>query len=272
MGLKKLLICWIEKKKPHFKYAWLRFPIWVTWFSAIIGFLSLISFQFYCSIFIILGSIVLSYTIPFCFSFFIKEYQIITTGKSTVTLLFGNILEQDCFVITTNRYFDVEPDDNYISPLSLLAKFVNNYYPDKISLLEQDIRKQLKVRKNSQINPRDYGTTVRIDNESKIIYLMAFTDRDKNDQPEDFYITSIRAFLRFIANENHGRVVSVPLFGSNNNLSNSGFMSKSMALESLLAMIKLFEIENQRSELKIQIVVLPEDRAEIIDTVAKYAR
>lgn len=265
-----------QKFKKHLKYASSRFSHWIAKFSVLIGILAVIPLQNYLSclalICIVLAIFALAFIIPLVGSYILKEFRISTIGKSTVTLKFDDLLEQDCFVITTNLNFDVEPDEKYISSLSLLAKFVKMYYPNDISLLKQEIQKQLSVPKNRQIKPRDYGTTVRIDKESKIIYLMAFTDRNKNDQPEDFYITSIREFFKTIANENHGRVVSVPLFGNNNNLSNSGFMSKSMALESLLTMIHVFEIENQRSELKFQIVVLPEDRAEIIDTVAKYAR
>ena len=36
-------------------------------------------------------------------------------------------------------------------------------------------------------------------------------------------------------------------------------------------MINQFEIADQRSELKIEIVVLPEKRAELIDTIAFYS-
>lgn len=260
----------------HIKYAWHRFPFWISWISVIIGIIAIIPFFDQCSIFVPIAIVALcfltAFIMPLLNSIFKKEYKIATIGKSSISLRFGSIFDQDCFVVTTNRNFDVTPDDQYISRTSLLAKFVDAFYPNSLSSLMNEISSQLGTNNEGAIKRQQYGKTIQINHGSKIIYLMAFTDRDKKKQPDDFYITAIRGFLKEISNANHGRTISIPLFGSNNSLSNSGFENNSVALESIVTMIKLFEIENQRSELKIQIVVLPETRAEIIDTIAKVSK
>lgn len=260
----------------HFKYACHRYSFWLSWLSVLIGIVAIIPFPEQWSvagpIITVLICFLSAFLIPFIGAFFKKEYSIATIGKSTISLRFGSLFEQECFVVTTNRNFDVTPDAHYISSTSLLAKFVDAFYPNDITSLKNEIASQLGTNNDGSIKRQQYGKTIQINKESKIIYLMAFTDRNKNNQPDDFYIKAIRGFLKEISNSNHGMTVSIPLFGSNNSLSNSGFSNDSVALESIVTMIKLFEIENQRSELKIQIVVLPEKRAEIIDTIAKLAK
>ena len=260
----------------HIKYACRRYSFWISWLSVIIGIVAIIPFPeqwpIIVPIVIVAMCFLSAFIIPFLGSFIKKEYSIATIGKASISLRFGSILDQECFVITTNRNFDVTPDDHYISRMSLLATFVDTYYPNNLSSLINEITSQLGTNTDGTIKRQQYGKTIQINKESKIIYLMAFTDRQKSDQPDDFYIKAIRGFLKEVSNSNHGRTICVPLFGSNNSLSDSGFENDSVAFESIVTMIKLFEIENQRSELKIQIVVLPEKRADIIDTIAKLAK
>lgn len=260
----------------HIKYACYRYPFWIGWLSVIIGIVAIIPFPEQWSIAVPIAIVALcfltAFIMPLLNSIFKKEYKIATIGKSSISLRFGSIFDQDCFVVTTNRNFDVTPDDQYISRTSLLAKFVDAFYHNNVSSLISEIASKLGTNSDGTIIRQKYGKTISINKESKIIYLMAFTDRDKNKQPDDFYISAIRELLKEISNSNHGRTISIPLFGSNNTLSNSGFANYSVALESIVTMIKLFEIENQRSELKIQIVVLPETRNDIIDTIAKLKK
>ena len=55
-----------------------------------------------------------------------------------------------------------------------------------------------------------------------------------------------------------------------NELSDSGFNDSAETLNSLIAMINCFEIINQRSKLKLKIVVKEKKRADIIDMIARY--
>ena len=105
-----------------------------------------------------------------------------------------------------------------------------------------------------------------------IVYFLAFTDRVKSQQPEDFYIKTTQKFFRTICDENHGKRICLPLIGDNNNISDSGFTSSEVCFQSLIAMINNFEIVNQRSELKLKIVALPEKRSELIYVVSQYSK
>ena len=260
----------------HLKYAWHRYSFWLSWLSVFIGIAAIIPFPEQWSIavpiVIVLICFLSAFIIPLLGSFVKKEYSIATIGKSNISLRFASLFEQDCFVVTTNRNFDVTPDDHYISRTSLLAKFVDVFYSNNASPLISEIASQLGTNNDGTIKRQQYGKTIQINKDSRIIYLLAFTDRKKSDQPKDFYFKAIYGLLKEISNANHGKTISIPLFGSNNNLSNSGFDNASIALESIITMIKLFEIENQCSELKIQIVVLPEMRSEIIETIAKQKK
>ncbi len=260
----------------HFKYACYRYSFWLSWLSVIIGIVAIIPFpeQDSIAVPIIIVAICFfsAFIIPYFGSFFKKEYSIATIGKSTISLHFGSIFEQDCFVVTTNRNFDVSPDDIYISRESLLAKFIDTFYPNDESSLISEIASKIGTNNDGTIKYQQYGKTIQINKESRIIYLLAFTDRKKSNQPKDFYFKAVYGLLKELLNANHGKTISIPLLGANNNLSNSGFDNASIALESIITMIKQFEIENQCSELKIQIVVLPEMRSEIIDTIAKLKK
>ena len=257
--------------KNYFRYAFSRYPYWLSVFSVLIGIIGILPMCSYLAFVLVVLCFIFSFLIPFISALSKRKYKLKTIGKTKLSISFGNILDKDCFLITTNRNFDVKPDGVYISPDSLLGKFVEKYYPNNVSELERLIKEQLPQDSNNQIKPIAYGKTIQINQENKIIYFMAFTDRKKNNQPEDFYIKSVQGFLKEINNANHGRTIYIPLLGDNNNLSRTGFSESKQALKSLITMINQFEIADQRSELKIEIVVLPEKRAELIDTIAFYS-
>lgn len=256
--------------KKHLKYACSRYLVWLDIFAVIIGIVAVLPLCFPVSIVAVVICFIAPFVIPFIGSFRITKYDLREIGKSKISYTFGDLFEQECIVITTNIYFDVEPDGKYISSDSLLGHFVKKYYSDDIDSLKIQIKDKLKSDENGYIEKQEYGKTISINKDGKIIYFMAFTDRQKSNQPEDFYIRAIRRFLQTLSEENHGKVVSVPLFGSNNNLSNTGFSERGIALEAFITMLNEFSIMNQRSELKINIVSLDSERAEVIDYIAKY--
>lgn len=221
---------------------------------------------------IVIFCFVLAFVIPFLDSYKRRTFKLKTVGKSNVLFAFGDLFNEECFVITTNRHFDVDPTGEYISDGSVLGKFVNEYFRNNANKLEDLIKTELYKDKGGNSAPFEYGKSVKIQLEGKVIYFLAFTDRNKADQPEDFYIQAIQTFFETIINENHGKTIAVPLLGDNNNLSNSGFSNSEMSFTSLIAMINNFEIVNQRSELKLKIVALPEKRSELINVVLSYSR
>lgn len=214
---------------------------------------------------------VLPLLIPFFASFIKKEFTIKTIGKAKVCSIFGNILDEDYIVITTNRYYDINPTGEYISEDSVLGIFVRNYC-DNIGELEESLKAHLERDGDGNIIPAQYGEYVKREVCGKTVYFLVFTDRNKCDQPADFYIQAVQGFLNRIVNENHGKTICMPLLGDNNNLSDSGFSTSEMSFNNLVAMINSFEIVNQRSELRLKIVILPQKRSELINVVSSYSK
>jgi len=216
--------------------------------------------------------VLLSFLIPFLSSLGKKSYNIKTIGNSKVSVEFGDLFDEDCFVVTTTRNFDVDPTGEFISETSLLGAFVHKFYRENVADLENEIRQKLQLDHNSSIKPMNFGDSVSITNDNKLVYLMAFTDREKKKQPKDFYLKSIRKLLDTVSQANHGKTIAFPLFGDNNNLSNTGFSSSEIAFESLISMINEFGIENPTYTLKIKIVILPSKRSDVIKTIAYYSK
>ena len=99
----------------HIKYACHRYSYWLSWLSVLIGIVAIIPFPEQCPIVvpivIVISCFILAFIIPFVGSFVKNEYSIVTIGKSNISLRFGSIFEQECFAVTTNRNFDVIPDE-----------------------------------------------------------------------------------------------------------------------------------------------------------------
>ena len=198
----------------------------------------------------------------------VKTFRLKTIGYSKVYFEFGDIFEKDCFVLTTNVYFDVDPSSDYIAENSLLGKYVKKYYKDNVEKLECLISEELRQNSFNLSNETySYGTCIRITSHEKLIYFLAFTDRNKFEQPADFYQQTVKKFMKKIAEENHGKEIAIPLIGANNHLSDSGFSDEEMALRSLMAMVNDFEITCPRSELRLRIVTLEKHRKKLIQAL-----
>lgn len=256
----------------HFKYALSKYTYWFTGFATIICVIAIVPVCTPIAISIVIACFILPLIIPLIVSYIKNEFRIKTIGHSRVTVAFGDLFDEECFVITTNRNFDINPDGKYVAENSVLGLFVQRFFPNDIDELEKLISSQLSLNENGDIIPEKYGKTINVSIHNKLVYFMAFTDREKSKQPNDFYLKSMRAFLKELSKANHGKIISIPLIGNNNNLSDTGFHSSEMTFESLITMINEFEIENPKSELKLKIVVLPENRADIIKSIALHTR
>lgn len=257
--------------KNYLKYASSKYFTYLGYISIIIGLIAVIPFPDNPNIIALITVIVcfvLAFIIPFIVAIKRNNFKIKTIGKSSVFFSFGNILEEECFVITTNLYFDVNPTGEWIASDSLLGIYVNRFFRNNIIALEQLIETQL-----GHINrPCRYGQTITIKHDNKLVYLLAFTDRNKANQPVDFYEKSLQGLFEYIVNENHNKTIAIPLIGDNNNLSASGLEDSEMTFKCLMAMINCFETRHPRSGLKIKIVALPEKRSELINIVDSYIK
>lgn len=256
----------------HIKYAMSRYSFWLSVFATIIGIIAVVPICDCIAIFAVILCFVLPFIIPFLASYRKQKFTIKTMGKSRISFEFGDLFNEDYIVITTNRYYDINPTGQYISDDSLLGMFVQNFCSNHIAELEESLKAQLRRDAENNIIPAQYGEYIKKEIAGKTVYFLVFTDRNKNDQPKDFYIQAVQGFFNRIVNENHGKTICVPLLGSNNNLSDSGFSDNVMSFISLMAMINNFEIVNQRSELKLKIVALSKERSELIDIVSTYTK
>ncbi|OON90378.1 MAG: hypothetical protein ATN34_01880 [Epulopiscium sp. Nele67-Bin002] len=257
----------------HFKYARSRYIHWLGIFSSISSTICGIIGVF--NIIIVILPFVLAFIIPLLQSIYKKLFILQTTGNTDLYFKFTDLLEEDYIVITTTIYYDINPSDEYISEDSIVGKFVRKFFEsndEEIEILQQELQDTLQKNENNMPIAATYGEYIKKEVKGKIVYFLAFTDRKKTDQPKTFYIDTISTFLNGIINENHGKSIVMPLIGNNNNLSNTGFNTSEMTFKSLLTMINYFEIIEQTAQLKLTIVALPEERTNLIDTLAIYSK
>lgn len=271
--LKLHLTNWVISMKNYIIYAKDEYWGWFGKLATVIGIIAIFPLCRCMAIIVITFCFAFAFIIPFVTALVKCNFKIKTMNKSNISFRFGDLFDEECFVVTTNRYFDVNPTGDYIAENSLLAEFVRKFFPNNVTQLEQMIKEKLpKDEDNNIILPSDYGASVKIQYSGKLIYFLAFTDRYKSNQPEDFYVQAVQSFLKKMADENHGKTIGIPLFGDNNNLSDSGFTNSEMSFKSLMAMVNNFEIVNQRSELKVRIVALPKKRSELINVLSSYTK
>ncbi len=258
----------------HIKYALSKYTDWFSGLATFIGVIAIFPLEKWLAIMVICCCCTLAFLIPFISSFTKKNFQIKTIGNSDVTVQFGDIFVEECFMVTTNRHFDVDPNEGFIAESSLLGAFVNKFYHNNIGELKQTIRNNSNIilDSNNNIMPTSYGKTILFQKDGKLIYLMAFTDRKKAKQPKDFYVKAMSGFLKEISEANHGKTIAIYLVGDNNNLSNTGFSSCEVAFESLISMINSFGIQNLQTTLKLKIVILPNKRSELIEVISRYSK
>lgn len=256
------------------RYACSQYFHWLGIFSLIISLIAIIPMDNRgILIGIVVAVLLLAFLVPLLESCCRRKFNLKTIGKSKVSLEFSDLFREECFVLTTNRYFDIDPTGKYIAENSLLGKFVSKYFSDNILELETLIKAELeKIKCPSKDGKYDYGTCIKIKVDNKIIYFLAFTDRYKSDQPINFYQKTIQCFLEKMVDENHGKTIAVPLFGENNDLSNSGFPDPESSFVGLISMINIFGISNQKSTLKIKVVALSETRKDLISTIGSYSK
>lgn len=255
----------------HIKFALSSYTKWLTGFATILGVIAYYPPSKPVALGMIFLCFIGPFLIPLTISWIKKDFSIKTLGNSKVSVCFGDLFEEDCFLITTNRHFDVVPDDDLIAKSSLLGFFVKKFYGDDVDELKQTIKDHLELDDKDNIKLMPYGTTISFRKNEKLIYFMAFTDRKKSAQPKGFYLRAMNRFLNEVSDANHGKTIAIPLLGDNNNLSNSGFANSAVSLESLISTINSFGIENPQVELKLKIVILPEKRSELIGVISNYS-
>lgn len=143
---------------------------------------------------------------------------------STVNIKCGDLfLEEGLKAISFNEYFDTIVDDKIISSKSLNGIFINRYFKDKVTELDNLIDANLQDEDliSSQIVRKQGGKTKKIRLSTMIVYddfiLTAFSKFDEHDRA----ILTMPEYIEFLINfwDRVNRVyaqknVSVPIFGS----------------------------------------------------------
>ncbi len=148
----------------------------------------------------------------------------INIDGSTVNIKCGDLfLEDGLKVISFNEYFDTIVDDKIISNTSLNGIFINEYFKDKVTDLDEIIRQESNDDDiiSNDVLRQNGGNRIKYRLSTSIVYkdfvLTAFTKFDEQNRA----VLTMPEYIEFLINfwdKVNGiyakRAVSVPIFGS----------------------------------------------------------
>lgn len=118
-------------------------------------------------------------------------------------------------VIPINDCFDVSLGGNVRKAKSLQNKLIADYYSGKEEHLETDIAGKI----DSSQSPHEIGTTIEIEQNGKIFYLLVNSRKKKNNRVEssaDDFLLSLSKLWTYIALESgRNSIVTIPLISTN---------------------------------------------------------
>lgn len=172
------------------------------------------------------------------------------SAKVNLEVKFGDLFEQKgIIVIPFNEYFDVVVDDKIISKNTLNGAFINKYFPNDSTSLLSKINEQLERHfEISNINTdrgkgnnKKYplGTTIRIEKDDKIFFLVALTRFDERNRAQITnleYQEVVIKLIDFIESNSNGYKVNLPLIGAGHSGVNA---NKQSLLEFLIFSLKI---------------------------------
>ncbi|MGY5676824.1 macro domain-containing protein [Vibrio cincinnatiensis] len=170
------------------------------------------------------------------------------SDRVKLNVKYGDIFsENGIIVIPVNDFFDVLVDDEVISRNTLHGKLVEKYFSDDIDFLNSEIKSKLgeysgelvPSRQNGNKVRYPLGTTVKIQRDNQVFFLVAFTRFDEKNRAQltnlEYQETVIK-IIDFIENNSNGYLINIPLLGSGH----SGVKaSKQRLLEFLIFSLKI---------------------------------
>ena len=118
-------------------------------------------------------------------------------------------------VVPINNHFDVSLGGNVKKAKSLQNKVITEYYSGKEEHLKTDISNKIDLSQS----PYDIGTTVEIEQNGKIFYLLVNSKKKENNRVEssvDDFLLSLSKLWTYIALESgRNSVVTIPLISIN---------------------------------------------------------
>ncbi|MEJ2765782.1 macro domain-containing protein [Photobacterium sp. MCCC 1A19761] len=195
-----------------------------------------------------IGIAVISFIISLCITRERNSIIVKVTDRVELNVKYGDIFEEKgIIVIPVNDFFDVEVDDEIISRNTLHGKLIEKYFSDDILFLNSEIESQLGKYTGEPVLNRQYGnkvryplgTTVKIQRDDQVFFLVAFTRFDENNRAQLTnleYQEAVIKLIDFIENNSNGYLVNMPLLGSGH----SGVKaSKQRLLEFLIFSLKI---------------------------------
>ena len=118
-------------------------------------------------------------------------------------------------VVPINDCFDVSLGGNVRKAKSLQNKLITDFYSGKEEHLETDIAGKIDLSQS----PHDIGTTIEIEQNGKIFYLLVNSRKKENNRVEssaDDFLLSLSQLWTYIALETgRNSVVTIPLISTN---------------------------------------------------------
>lgn len=170
------------------------------------------------------------------------------SDRVKLNVKYGDIFsENGIVVIPVNDFFDVLVDDEVISRNTLHGKLVEKYFSDDIDFLNSEIKSKLGEYSGELVPSREHGnkvryplgTTVKIQKDNQVFFLVAFTRFDEKNRAQLTnleYQGAVIKIIDFIENNSNGYLINIPLLGSGH----SGVKaSKQRLLEFLIFSLKI---------------------------------
>lgn len=157
-----------------------------------------------------------------------KKISIDIHPSFKVTIEFGDLFDRDhegIFVIPVNEYFDTELKDSLVTSSSVMGTFINKYWNDRVSELDDKICKALDgkpyeenaVRQLGKKNKYKLGTCADVKDGGNDYVLIVTTK--KNDDGKSIlykkdYPIVIEGLFKHLASIRQNRKIYMPLFGA----------------------------------------------------------
>jgi hypothetical protein len=118
-------------------------------------------------------------------------------------------------VIPFNNYFDVSLGGNVKKAKSLQNKLITEYYSGKEDHLATDISKRI----DSTLLPYEIGTTIEVEQNEKLFYLLVNSRKKENNRVEssvdDFLLSLSKLWIYIALESGRNSVVTIPLISTN---------------------------------------------------------
>ena len=157
-----------------------------------------------------------------------KQICLKLNHNTTAHIFVGDLFAQSgIIIIPVNEYFDTLVGENVVSEDTLHGKFINQYFANNISELDNkmnlalsniifEIDDERPIGKNKKY---PLGTTIEIKKDDKTFFLVALTNFNENNRAsvsKSKYQEVLAKLFDFIEQFSQGKIVNLPLIGGSN--------------------------------------------------------